>query len=113
MKLKYFVRKITWVGGFFNHGFGCGYVVLPKEHPCFKMDYEGINVDVHGGLTFSTESNNLIGKESWEQLTDEDKDCWVVGFDTCHWDDNESNWSEKAVILETKSLSKQLEAYLT
>lgn len=46
----------------------CGYVKLPKEHPRYEKDYDGINVDVHGGLTYSELEN----------------DKWVIGFDCAH-----------------------------
>jgi len=30
-----------------------GYVALPKGHPCYGKGYDNIDVEVHGGLTFS------------------------------------------------------------
>lgn len=31
----------------------CGYVGVASGHPCFEVEYDGVDVDVHGGLTFS------------------------------------------------------------
>ena len=33
-------------------GHRCGYVTLPTGHPCEGKDYNDIDVDVHGGLTY-------------------------------------------------------------
>ena len=57
-----------------------GYVRLPKEHPCFGKGYDDIDVNVHGGLTYSdsyfpTHTNNTPDGY------------WWLGFDTGHaWD---------------------------
>jgi hypothetical protein len=31
----------------------CGYVGVPADHPWFDKDYEDVDADVHGGLTFA------------------------------------------------------------
>ena len=79
-------------------GWGNGYVLLPKEHPAFGIDYDCIHIDVHGGLTFSEKS---------DQITDI-TEMWAVGFDTGHYGDNEENWTKEDVIVETLRLLKQL-----
>lgn len=49
----------------------CGYVGIPESHPWFGMDYDAINPDVHGGLTYSGFGSEL----------------WWLGFDCAHlWD---------------------------
>jgi len=57
----------------------CGYVGIPKEHRFWGISYEEshvelseIEVDVHGGLTYSAE-----GDDGW----------WYFGFDTAHTED--------------------------
>lgn len=55
----------------------CGYVGLPKWHPYYGKDYNGIDVEVHGGLTFSQQGDG----ERW------DKDLWWLGFDCAHSQD--------------------------
>ena len=64
-----------------NEGTGtlCGYVGIPKEHRFWGVSYEEsdgelneIEVDVHGGLTYSAQ-----GDDGW----------WYFGFDTSHAED--------------------------
>lgn len=64
-----------------NEGTGtlCGYVGIPKEHRFWGVNYEEsdgelneIEVDVHGGLTYSAEG---------------DDGYWYFGFDTSHTED--------------------------
>jgi len=45
-----------------------GYVYLPKRHKLWKQDYNSIDVDVHGGLTYSNRHGAY----------------WVIGFDCNH-----------------------------
>lgn len=52
-------------GGFVN-----GYICVPKDHPWYKIDdYDSIDAEVHGGLTFLEKYDN---GEMW------------IGFDTSH-----------------------------
>lgn len=54
-----------------NLGYRCGYVRIPKQHPWFdKNNYEEIDVDCHGGLTYS-------------DYTKDKKALWI-GFDCGH-----------------------------
>lgn len=101
--MKTFVKEITRLTCI-SHGWGNGYVVIPKGHPLHGKDYDDINVSVHGGLTFGISAKEL----DWEELTEEDKEGWVVGFDTAHGDDSSSNWPKQRVVKETKRLAKQL-----
>lgn len=63
----------------------CGYVGVPEGHPCFEKDYEKVDADVHGGLTFADhcspngdESRHICHK------TDGDDHVWWLGFDCAH-----------------------------
>jgi hypothetical protein len=47
-----------------------GYVAIPKKHKAWGGSYDGMDVDVHGGLTYSD-----ADKETGE---------WVFGFDCSH-----------------------------
>lgn len=49
-----------------------GYIGLPKSHPYYGKDYNDIDVEVHGGLTFSGQGGR------W------DKHYWWIGFDCAH-----------------------------
>lgn len=49
----------------------CGYVVVLPGHPAHGEDKRGVDVDVHGGLTFA-------GRH------DADEPGWWLGFDCAH-----------------------------
>lgn len=51
----------------------CGYVGVRKSHPLFNSDYDRLDIECHGGLTFS----------GYPKLADE-KDLWWFGFDCAH-----------------------------
>ena len=48
-------------------GHRCGYVTVPEGHHCAGKDYDELDVDVHGGLTYALDNQ--------------------FGFDCAHWDD--------------------------
>lgn len=63
----------------------CGYVGVPKTHPSFEKDYDHVDVEVHGGLTFADhchagvdESRGICHK------ADGDDHVWWLGFDCAH-----------------------------
>lgn len=60
-----------------NMGHRCGYVIIPKDHPYYNKECGEIDIDVHGGLTYSNET--------------------TFGFDCAHFGDakDESIMSEK------------------
>jgi len=47
-----------------------GYIYLPPIHPWYKKHYDDIDVEVHGGLTYSN--------------IDNESGYWCIGFDTNH-----------------------------
>lgn len=95
-------------------GYANGYVAVPRDHPFFGKDYDDVDIEVHGGLTFAAPGSN-ISKDLPETevlegcLYDLDEDWWVFGFDTCHYSDSLENWPREAVIEETLNLKRQLE----
>ena len=70
----------------------CGYVVLPKQNKFFGKNYNDIDVEVHGGLTYSQD----IGE-----------DFWKIGFDCGHLYDISPGLSPS--FLEDKSTYKNIE----
>lgn len=58
-------------------GHRCGCVGLPEKNRFYGLDYNEIDVNCHGGLTYS--SNHL-----YEQ---KDTNIWWIGFDCAHCDD--------------------------
>lgn len=109
MKIQSFVLPAPF-GGFMSAGWGNGYVCLPPEHPCFGMDYDSIHdkheIDVNGGLTFSSSASDLT---NWEIPTGCES-YWIVGFDTAHYGDTPDVWPKEAVEKEAERLAKQFEA---
>lgn len=55
-------------------GFRCGYIGIPKTHPWWQVGYDNIDVDVHGGLTFSATMAF-------------DEPLYWIGFDCAHFGD--------------------------
>jgi hypothetical protein len=84
----------------------CGYVHLRKTHPAFLGDYDHIEVDCPGGLTFGRKVGSFF----------------VIGFDCAHYTDYSPGmaalvpkvmegchyWTFKEVKAEVESLAKQL-----
>ncbi len=66
-----------------GHGHLCGYVGIPQGHPYYGRNFMGLDLHVHGGLTFASPSdecdlgNDHIGVHKGERL-------WWFGFDCCH-----------------------------
>lgn len=59
---------------FQSMGFRCGYVGLPKDNQYYGKEYDGIPVNCHCGLTYS--SSTLFHQE--------EKNTWWIGFDCGH-----------------------------
>jgi len=91
MKYKNLIPKQlfinTWLSGT-DHGFANGYVAVTKEHPWYKKHYNEINIHIHGGLTFSKFITDDHVKKGFSV---EFLGLWCVGFDTCHYNDNQTN----------------------
>lgn len=115
-------------------GYANGYVAIPPGHPCYRKRYTDESLDgiqVHGGITFSEpvcyEDESFMSKrrinpeyigtrsclfDNAEYVTDTKDvpdDWWILGFDTCHYQDNLHRWTREDVIEETQRLKKQLE----
>jgi hypothetical protein len=95
----------------FDQGWGNGYVLLPKGHKYHGISYDEIDLDVHGGLTYSEHISKDFLKRS--DLTDDeieqiDLDSWCIGFDTAHYGDNEHNCPESYVENQCLHLKSQL-----
>ena len=78
-------------------GFGCGYVGVDSSHPWFGKHYDNLDVDIHGGLTWS---------EAFKPNHKPDG-LWWLGFDTAHSGDTLENCSEEYVKSQTQSLYNQ------
>lgn len=80
IKTKGTHREFEYVVLLMDMGFRCGYVKVPKSHPFYNKDYsekEIRNLNVHGGITFSSHTINH------ECLSDG----YWLGFDAFHSED--------------------------
>lgn len=67
-----------------THGAWCGYVGVPNTHPAYGKDYNDVDVDVHGGLTYADVCGDHICHVPEPGMPD---DVWWLGFDTNHYSD--------------------------
>ena len=65
-----------WLNHFGAH---CGYLGVPKSHPWFGKDYNDLDVEVHGGLTYANGAPDFPYATGLE--------IWWVGFDCGHFMD--------------------------
>lgn len=79
-----------------NNTWFCGYAVIPEDHPFYGADYDDVegDVDVHGGLTFSGELDEIDG--------------FLLGFDCNHFGDSPEVEDEEYTLSECKRLVDQL-----
>jgi hypothetical protein len=80
MEIKTKLIPITHLNSM-SHGYANGYIGVPPEHPWYNQDYNHIDADVHGGLTYSC---YVLPNNSGEGY-------WWLGFDTIHYGDNKFN----------------------
>lgn len=67
-----------------SHGALCGYVAVPPGHPWHGKDYDDVEADVHGGLTYASA---CCGNVCHVPAPGEPDDVWWLGFDHAHaWD---------------------------
>ena len=96
----------------FNCGYANGYVAIPPNHPLPEVDYNMIDIEIHGGLTFSelvdsTFLKNFISAEFIDGKVPDKY--WVLGFDTMHVGDTLDSCPREYVIDEVNKLKKILE----
>ena len=115
--INYFIKSNGWLTTrldkylSLDFGWGNGYVIIPKDHPCYKMHYDDIhnkyNIQAHGGLTFCGSAQII----DWEELDEKYKseDYWIVGFDTAHYGDTSISCPKEYVEQSTKELAEQFD----
>lgn len=65
----------------------CGYVGVAEGHPDFEKGYDGVEVEVHGGLTFAsfcTDSDDESSHICHRPAPGEPDHVWWLGFDCAH-----------------------------
>ena len=106
----------------------CAYVRLPKYHPFYKLPYEDIDLDCHGGLTFGemTDFENVRVQE-WEShflgffwsghwVEEKVKKGYWIGWDYAHDGDfcpafpelGGKEWTADEVALKAKLVIEEL-----
>lgn len=56
------------------------YVEIPSNHKLYRKNYHNIDIEVHGGLTYSDDTL-YIGENKKIQNS------WFIGWDYAHWGD--------------------------
>ena len=82
------------------------YVRIPEDHKYFQKGYDDVDVDVHGGLTYS-------GKK----VSNTENEGWWIGWDYAHYGDyagyyavmsDERKYTTRDILHDVKSVIKQL-----
>jgi hypothetical protein len=70
-------------------GHWCGYVAVPPGHLLYGKDYDDVDVDVHGGLTYSEQKKPALDKIVPQDISLEGlpANVWWFGFDCAHYMD--------------------------
>lgn len=68
----------------------CCYIHIPKENALYGVDYEEIDLCVHGGLTFG----DFFSEESADKLGISHDD-WYIGWDYSHYNDYSGYFSQE------------------
>jgi len=79
-----------------------GYVGLPKIHKLCQLDYDDIDVDVHGKLTFANFGTHLTDEQHASTT-------WFFGFDCTHYNDSIDIQNFDYVLEEVRNLYAQLQ----
>lgn len=67
-----------------------GYIGVPPSHPWFEKNYNDLDVEAHGGLTFAGRfDDDKYATKAGQPFTA--GDIWWLGFDTMHYDDHDSS----------------------
>ena len=96
----------------------CAYVEIPKDHPSYMKDYDDIDIDVHGGITYGRHLSHVLGERGL--------DGFYIGWDYAHAGDftgdyldgdyrfgkHEKKWTTEEIFEDVKSVIHQLEEQL-
>lgn len=84
-------------------GWGRGYVVIPEGNVLHGLETIDLDIDVHGGVTWSASARNTSNTPEWVKDTD-----WIIGFDTSHGGNNPKYHDREYVELQTNKLMIEL-----
>ena len=77
-----YYKGFRYVIVFQSMGHRCGYVEIPKDNKLYGKDYEDININCHGGLTYSKFNNRNYPVEY--------NNGYFIGFDCSHCGDGKN-----------------------
>lgn len=105
-----------------------GYIAIPIEiwnkiklepYNDFESIYDLVpdfGIDAHGGWTYGKSFENFNTDDTFIPLVDVRKidttNYIIIGFDTCHFEDNYNNWSAKTVREHIFELCDALNKYI-
>jgi len=82
----------------------CGYVGVLKDHPSYGKNYDDMDINIHGGLTYAEE----CGGHVCHFTENEDKAFWF-GFDCAHFQDLSPGMEmHRKVIEQTPNSPKEI-----
>ncbi|MCA2275472.1 hypothetical protein JF780_05635 [Mycobacterium intracellulare] len=86
------------------YGAANGYVKIPEGHHWHGLDYNEIDVQAHGGLTYGGGESGWIGFDTLHS-----GDIWPAGPDhgPTPWD---KHWTDELVAEETRALARRVAA---
>lgn len=79
---------------FLHTGYRCGYVGVSKQSKIYEKNYNDIDIDCYGGLTYSEGYLNGISEQ----------DLWWIGFDCAHYGDGRDFETAKKYFSDPKVL---------
>ncbi len=79
----------------------CGYIGVPQGHPWYGKDYDDVECEVHGGLTYGSESDD-------EYPCPLPVKVWWFGFDCGHLYDR-TNYSADGTYRDRDYVYRELE----
>ena len=72
----------------YNDGFYNGYVALTEDDKWYGKEYDDIDINVHGGLTFSS-----FGNDHLDRCNENGQNLYWIGFDCMHYGDYDEVFS--------------------
>lgn len=104
---KQLKERMPRIADLLVQGWGNGYVILPPGHPLYGVEMTHIDLeDFDRPITFA----HYVRDICWPEVRLEEKDGYVIGFDTMLNGDTSHNCTEKYVRRETQKLADILEA---
>lgn len=86
-----------------GRGWGCGYVIIPKEHPFM------VKLLLNEETPFYPQIKNFTEEITFAEW--ENENYFTIGFDTSHGWNNKENSSKSFVIEKTNSLKNCIDSY--